>query len=767
MDFKKNTKKRLQKPFKILAEGAGGRKGNFPLGEHFLAIMEVNSEIRPVPSGKSLPSSGLDTKKPFRHSDLKGEVLRLIAKEPLDKREISRRLQLAPEQHRKLPNLLKQLEVSGAIVRIRKERYVIPRAADLFTGRIQFHISGSAHILSEVSGVSDLFVSAENTFTAMHGDRVVARILTEKPLAKWSQESSSRKEGHVIRILERANQTIVGTLQKSKNFHYVAADDPRFVHNLYVSLPEPPLRAGVGDKVVARLDAWPSRHVNPEGTIVEVLGRTGAPGVDMLAILRKHQLSEEFPPQVLHQAEQISTTIPPEEIRRRTDLRDCLIITIDPDDARDFDDAIEVQRTAGGWSVGVHIADVSHYVRPKSPLDREAFSRGNSIYLPDRVIPMLPKTLSNGICSLKPNEERLVFSVFAEVSHSGKIHSVRFSKSVIRSAMRLTYKEAFAILQRKPRTEIEQRVHIAWELASLLRSRRFAHGALDLDFPEVKVWVDETGRPARLERIENDISHQLVEELMLLANELTARELKRHKQATIYRIHEKPDPDKLLEYREQILAHGIRVGDLTNRDELQQLLASLRGSPYEPVLKIGLLKSLKRARYSPDPLGHFGLAKADYLHFTSPIRRYADLVVHRALERHLGLTRSGPSSADLSSVADHISITERVAADAEKDAIKLKKLEYFQQILDQKKREPFRAIILEVRNYGLFIELPDVLVTGLIHVSLLGKDFFVHDSARARFVARRSKTVYKAGDALKVTVARVDFFKQQVDFRPL
>ncbi len=696
-------------------------------------------------------------------TNFSSRLLRLLAKEPLDETQILHQLRLNEGERQKLKDLLEQLEQEGTIARIRKKQYVLPDVADLFTGAIQFHINGSAHVLSEVPGVGDLFISAENTFTAMHGDRVVARVATEQPdLGRNRGRRALQKEGRVIRILKRVNRTIVGTLQKSKKFHYVVADDPRFIHNLYV---RPSLKAKEGDKVVARLDVWTSRHVNPEGTIIEVLGRVGAPGVDMLSIMRKHHLPEDFPADVLLQADQISTTIPPNEIHRRTDLRDHLIITIDPDDARDFDDAIEVQRTANGWSVGVHIADVSHYVKSKSPLDREAFLRGNSVYLPGRVIPMLPKTLSDGICSLKPHEERLVFSVFAEISRKGKILSTRFCKSVIRSAARLTYKEAFAILQRPPQTEIEHRVHIAWEVASLLRRQRFAQGALDLDFPEVKVWVDQLGHPVRFERIENDISHQLIEELMLLANELTARELKFHKLPTIYRIHEKPDSDRLLEYREQVLIHGLRVGDLSNRDELQRLLTSLRGSPYEPMLKVGLLKSLKRARYFPDPLGHFGLAKADYLHFTSPIRRYADLIAHRSLECRLGWVRGGPSQ--LLKVAEHISMTERSAADAEKEAIKLKKLEYFHDILHQKHPSSFRAIVLEVRNYGLLVELPELLVTGLIHLSILGDDFFIYDSARGQLVGSHSKAIHKAGDTLEVTVARVDFFKQQVDFKPL
>ncbi|HEY5706380.1 MAG TPA: ribonuclease R [Terrimicrobiaceae bacterium] len=712
-------------------------------------------------------------KKPFGergNDDLRSRILAILGQGALDKIEISKALGLAPQQRRTLRELLREMEVAGEIARIRKDRYVLPEDADLVTGEIQFHASGSAHVLGKKAGQQDLYISGENTFTAMHGDRVVARLITETarpPEGKPGRPAKPpRREGRVIRILERANDTIVGTLQKTRNFHFVVADDPRFVHNLYVPAPSPPLFAGVGDKVVARLDAWTSRHVNPEGHVVEVLGPAGSPGVDMLSIVRKYRLPGPFPPEVLREAEGLPIEIDAGEFERREDLRDRFILTIDPDDARDFDDAIEVEAVHDGWRVGIHIADVSHYVAPKSGLDREAVSRGNSVYLADRVIPMLPEALSNGLCSLRPNEDHLTFSVFAQINRKGKVHSVRFAKTVIRSAVRLTYKEAFAHLKRPPHDDLTRKLHVAWELASLLRRQRFAAGSLDLEFPEVKVWLDEQGKPLRLEKIENDISHQLIEEFMLLGNELVAREIMRHRQPSLYRVHEKPDATKLLEFRETTLVHGIHCGDLSHRPELQKLLASIRGKPQEYAIKLGLLKSLKRARYASEPLGHFGLNKSNYTHFTSPIRRYSDLVVHRALAQLLGLTKRGPDSSALASVSEHLSTTERIAADAEKDSVKLKKLEYFQDQVSRRAGEAFSARILEVRNYGLLIELPDFLMTGLVHVSSLDGDFFLLDAPRARLVGRRSRRVFQVGDEIEVAVARVDFFKQQVDFRP-
>ncbi|MEI6033299.1 MAG: ribonuclease R [Verrucomicrobiae bacterium] len=766
--WKGSEKPRHHQPSAARPRDAAAQGGGQPLKKGSSA---GRPEKQQAPEGKphgkqgARPQAGRQPgAKPVGSSPLKQDILRLLAKSPLDKAEISEALKLEPALRTKLLGLLRDMEIAGEIARIRKDRYILPKEADLFTGVIQFHASGAAHVLNETAGEPDLYISAENTFTAMQGDRVVARVATERVPA-WRPATTPRREGRVIRILTRTNETIVGTVQKSKNFFYLVADDPRFVHNLYLQPPAPPLVANVGDKVVAHLDSWPSRHVNPEGHIIEVLGPVGTPGVDMLSIIRKHNLTVDFPEAVVRDAEGVSPEVEPREAARREDLRGKFIFTIDPDDAKDFDDAIDVEATADGWKLGIHIADVSHYVRPKSEIDREAKVRGNSVYLVDRVIPMLPEALSNGICSLKPGVDRLAFSVFAEVSRQGKVHAVRFAKTVIRSAVRLTYKQAFEILSLPPRGDtLAERVHTAWEVSSLLRKKRFAAGSLDLDFPELKVWLDAKGKPVRLERVENDISHQLIEEMMLLANELVGRELKVKRQPAIYRIHEKPDADKLIEFREFASGQGVGAGDLTNRDELQKLLAGLRGQPHESAVKVALLKSLKRARYAPDPAGHYGLAKADYTHFTSPIRRYSDLVVHRALERLLEITKTGPDSQTLAAICEHISTTERTASDAERESVRLKKLEFFQIQVGERTGQTFRATIMDVRNFGMFVELPEFLLSGLVHISSLGGDFFVPDLAKGRLVGRSTKKVYRVGDQIEVSVAKVDMFKQQVDF---
>ncbi|MEY2484104.1 MAG: ribonuclease [Verrucomicrobiota bacterium] len=706
-----------------------------------------------------------ETDQPLREQILR--LLRAPKYRPLDSVELGKALGRKSGVRMNLNAVLRELEQAGEIARIRKNRYVLPSEADLVTGTLHVHQAGYAFLPREKPGEQDLFIAAENTGTAMHGDRVVARITRDEPYAR-ARSGQGRAEGRVIRVLERAHDSLVGTLEQSKNFFYVVPDDPRIVHNVYVQVPpQPPLPKipNRGDKVVVRLEPWESRHVNPEGQIVEVLGPASAPGVDMLSIIRKYHLPTEFPGDVVAEAHEIPETVSERMFEGREDLREQFIVTIDPDDARDFDDAINVERVpGGGWRLGVHIADVAAYVKPGGALDREAYKRGNSVYLPDRVIPMLPERLSNGVCSLHPGVNRLTHSVFIEFTKQGRTKSCSFARTIIRSARRLTYREAYAFLTAPPNDELSERLHVAWELASLLRKNRFQQGSLDLDFPEVKVRLDDQGRPIRLERIENDESHQLVEEFMLAANEAVARELKNRSIPVIYRVHENPEPDRLAEYRELVLSYNYKVGDLTNRSELQRLLASLAGKPEEQALKIGLLKSLKRARYAPQPLGHYGLAKTNYTHFTSPIRRYADLVVHRTLAERDHPHRSRADVGRLAATAEHISITERVAAEAEMESVKMKKLEFFQRQLDARDPQVFRAAVIDVKNFGLLVELPDVLITGFVHVSSLTDDFYVFHPAQRRFIGRQSRRRFSVGDQLRVFVARVDVFKRQVDF---
>jgi len=696
-------------------------------------------------------------------------LLELLASpryQPLNKTELANNLHVPVNERSRFRRVLNDLETAGKITKIRKERYVLPQEADLMVGVLQVNPDGFGYLLNEAGdGLGDLYISAENQGTAMHKDRVVARIIRDRALPDRGRRNRGNREGRVIKILERANQTIVGTLQRSKNFYYVVPDEPALVHDIYVTvrpggishMPE------VNDKVVVRLDPWEHRHLNPEGDIIEVLGPARKPGVDILSIIRKHDLPVAFPEAVLKDADQIPLNIPERELRTREDLRSAPVFTIDPDNARDFDDALHVVDSDGGWSVGIHIADVSHYVRPGGALDREAMRRGNSVYLPDRVLPMLPERLSNQICSLRPHEDHLTKSVFVEFDRSGRMKSYRFAATVIRSAARFTYGEAYAVLQRAPRTPIENDIHRAWKLAAILRERRFKQGALELDMPEVRVVLDGEGKAVGLTREENDISHQLIEEFMLLANELVARQTRERLIPSIYRIHEDPEAQRLADYRDQIRSYGIEVGDLSQRREMQRFLKLLVGRHEESALKIGLLRSLRRAAYSPEALGHYGLAKNDYTHFTSPIRRYADLLVHRSFAAMLPHHRGKPlRSVDLVATSEHISKTERTAADAEREAVRLKKMEYFTGLA----RKPHRlqGTILDVRNYGLLVELKEALVVGMIRISTLDHDFFVFDPVRQRITGRRSKMSFAVGDRVVVRVARVDAFRQRIDF---
>jgi ribonuclease R len=621
-------------------------------------------------------------------------------------------------------------------------------------GRLLFNMrGGGARLLGEGDKLL-AWIGEGETGTGLHGDTVEAR-----------QTRGDRAQ--VTRVLERAREVHVGTLQKQKGNAYVIPDDPRMPFNLLVRAGGPELSRPprTGDKVAVRMEPWTNANLSPAGQIIELLGAAGAPGVDMLSVIRTHELPGDFPAAVMRETQAFADGIPQDELSRREDCRKQLVLTIDPDDAKDHDDAITVEKHGDGWRLSVHIADVAHFVRPGSALDKEARRRGNSTYLADRCIPMLPLRLSADLCSLREGVDRFAHSVFMEITPAGKVKKVRFAKTVIRVTARLTYRQAHAMLEGKKvgdfPPEIAAQVRGAWELAAVLRKQRFAQGSLDLDFPEVKVWLDKEGRAERIERVVHDESHQLVEEFMLAANEAVAHEIKNRPAACIYRIHEKPDKERLQEFRQVAAVAGLRLGDLTQRKEVMRMLQAIRDRPDEFRLKLEFLKSLKRAAYSPEPLGHYGLAKADYLHFTSPIRRYADLVAHRVLAREKGGGRK-----ELGETADHISETERRSAAAEQESVLLKKMEFFQRQLDAKKPQNFTAVVREVKAQGLLVEVPDVDTTGFIQLWMLPGGPYQFDSARARMTNRRSKKSFQAGDKLAVYVYRVDAERRQIDFAP-
>jgi ribonuclease R len=589
---------------------------------------------------------------------------------------------------------------------------------------------------------------------ALHGDTVEAKVIRGD-------------KARVTRVVRRAREAIVGTYQRQKGHTFLVPDDPRIPFDILIRAGGPALSRPprAGDKVLVKLEPWKDLNVSPAGQIVELLGAPGETGVDMLSVIRTYDLPDEFSAAVLREADQCPDRIPPAEIARREDCRKDFVLTIDPDDAKDHDDAICVRKLRDGWHLSVHIADVAHYVRPGSALDREAKSRGNSTYLADRCIPMLPLRLSADLCSLREGVDRLAHTAFIEYTPEGKTRRVRFAKTIIRVAKRLTYKEAKKHLDApapapgKSGAHITQALHAAWELASMLRKRRFAAGSLDLDFPEVKVFLDKEGRAERIEKIENDESHQLIEEFMLAANEAVAHHIKNRPAPCVYRVHEKPDPERLEEFRQLAATEGLRVGDLKLRKEVQKMLAALKGHPDGHHLKVEFLKSLRRAAYSVDPLGHYGLSKADYLHFTSPIRRYADLVAHRVLAHE----RAG-GRKEFQEIAERISDTERNSAAAEQESVLLKKMEYFQRQLDARKPDEYRAIVIEARANGLLVEVVDVDTTGFVPAQMLPGGPYEFDRTRRQLLARRGGRKYKAGDTLQVYVCRVDAGQRQIEF---
>ena len=690
-------------------------------------------------------------------------ILKLLGRPdyvPANVPELLRHLRLAPQRQQELQRVLRALEQSGRIARLKGNRYIQPREADLVPGRIRINRQGKGFLQPDDPGLKEIMVPEEKTSTALHEDRVlVRRDVRPKGLRP---ERLEQETGAVIRILERKRTQLVGTLQQGRQFRYVIPDDPRMPHDIYVPPPRDVGRpAQVGDKVVVELQQWESRHTNPEGEIIEVLGPTDAEGVDMLSVLRQYQLPLHFPKPVLQEARAIGAQLRPEELRGREDCRRHQVVTIDPDDAKDFDDAICLQRVSQEhWKLWVHIADVSHYVKPGGALDTEARSRGNSTYLVDRVIPMLPEALSNELCSLKPEVDRLTKCVEFLVAQDGRVLGSKFYSAVIHSQRRFTYREVLEVLQREPDGAIERMLHEAHELAQTIRRARFRAGSLDLDFPERKIRLDEGGRIARIERVENDVSHQLIEEFMLLANEAVAARLMNQKVKAIYRVHEEPDPRRLQEYREEVLSHQVPCGNLANRAEVQKLLHRLNTLAIGPALKIGFLRSLMRARYAVEPLGHYGLAKAKYAHFTSPIRRYADLVVHRAL-----FQKSHGSAHSLNETAEHISDTERNSADAERDSKDVKLYAFLKAQLQSHEPTPYPALVIDVRNFGFFVDVPDLAMSGLVHLSSVEDDFYTFDAERSQLIGRRSRKLIRLGDRIQVQVAKVDSFKKQVDFR--
>ena len=606
-----------------------------------------------------------------------------------------------------------------------------------------------------------------------------------------------------MEIVKRARTTIVGDLRRDGRNFFVAPDDPRFVYE--IGVPDP-TKSKVqptphpGDKVVVKLGEWRRREQPLMGEVTERLGRTHEPRAELLGIFIKHGLEPNFPADVEREAAAIPNQVSAKDIEGRLDYRAVPVFTIDPDDAKDFDDALSIEHLDGGdVRVGIHIADVSTYVKPGTAIDREARTRGNSTYLVGTVIPMLPEKLSNGLCSLVEAQDRLCKAVFLTFGPDIRIKQTDFANTVIRSRKRLTYKQAYALLFEnslekiralpvppKHQTgstgralrdlndwelaDLQTWIRALWRIASSLRQARMAHGSLDLDMPETKIFVDPQGYADRLERIEQDESHQLIEEFMLAANEALARLTRTQRLPSLYRVHGEPDAEKLSDYRQFVATFGIKVGDLTRREEVVKLLKILKTHAQGYTLRTQFLRSLKKACYLGAPEGHYGLHKKDYTHFTSPIRRYSDLVVHQVLQSYLGRRPEGGAVRHdirgVQQLAEHLSLTEVNSSEAERESVKIKLLEFFERELAKKKKTAFAAIITDVRRHGFFIELVESMTFGFVSSDSLGDDYYQLNPEGNALVGRRKHRAFELNGRLDVVVDKVDRFKRVIDFRP-
>ncbi len=712
---------------------------------------------------------------------------------PQDASAIARGMGLSSAERPALRALLREGEESGSLLRLRQSRYALKALADedvALTGRIT-QLPGGKLLFSPDAATAEALrprfpqetrlefpVRSFRSQGAMDGDRVrVSLKLAAAPgfrrrsRGKRPAPADLRPEVRVEEILQRRSGHWVGIYRSIGRYGMMLGDGRSAPEHVRLLAPPPPgLLAGMS--IVVAPQDYPRGNMEATGRVVRVLGWPEDAGVGVTTILHKYALADEFPPEVLAETLALPETISDRERERREDWSERCVITIDPATARDFDDAIAVRALpSGGWELAVHIADVSHYVRPGSALDREAEARGNSTYLPDRVLPMLPPRLCDSICSLREGEDRLTCLCLMEVNAQGKVYKTRFARAIIRSRRRLDYAAALAVLEGRGSThdaEIDAMLHTAHKLAGLLRRRRMEQGALELDMPTLRVVVDEQGRPCGVETEQSDISHQLIEEFMLAANEAVARALREHMLPAIYRIHEEPDPAKLHEFSLTVKSYGIPCGTLDSREELRRVMESIRGHQDEQALRFALLRSMMRARYAPRPLGHYGLAKGDYCHFTSPIRRYADLVVHRSFARLCGEQKSPlPRTSQLEATAEHISDTERNSAMAEQEAQRLLLAEYLQQQCESDSPRLWQALVTACWPQGLAVELPELRLKGFVSGAELPQNARWYHERHANRWSSTDGHRLLPGAALRVIPLRVDVESGFVDCRPV
>ena len=692
------------------------------------------------------------------------EFMREEAYRPMDIQELVSVFDINPDEYRAFKKTLKTMEKEGLIFRTKKDKFALPERLGLITGKLQAHAKGFGFLIPEIEGEKDVFIPSSFINGAMNGDRILVQITRE-------DKNGKKREGEVIQILERANTKIIGVYEDSKNFGFVIAEDTRISQDIFISKKD---RNGAkdGDVVVVEITKWPEKRRTPEGVVKEVLGQKGDKGLDILTIIKKYGLPEEFPPKVQAFASGIDEEIPLKEYKRRKDLRDVRMVTIDGEDAKDLDDAVSIERLDNGrYRLGVHIADVSHYVREKNPLDKEALKRGTSVYLIDRVIPMLPKKLSNGICSLNPKVDRLTLSCIMDIDSSGKVLDHEIVESVIRTNERMTYTDVTKILKDND-PELSKRYEYLLddfkameELCNILYKKRTKRGAIDFEFEESKIILNEFGKPIDIKPYEREIANRIIEEFMLVCNETVAEHMFWSHLPFVYRIHEDPDEEKLEKFREFIYNLGYIVkwnGEVKPRN-LQEILEKVRGKKEETVVSTLLLRSMMRAKYSPECVGHFGLAAKYYCHFTSPIRRYPDLQIHRIIKEFINGKIDDDRSKKLTALVDYAarqsSETENIATEAEREVDDLKKAEY---MLDRIGEE-FEGIVSSVTSFGMFVELPNT-IEGLIHITALDDDYYIYDENHLCLMGERTKKIYRLGDFVKVRCSKVDIPNREIYF---
>jgi ribonuclease R len=686
------------------------------------------------------------------------DYLRSAAGRPLKAKELARGLGIATEDYIEFKHLLERLEDEGILYRVQRQRYAVPEKINLVVGRLQTIRGGAGFVVPDEPG-PDLFIPAEGTGSAVDGDRVIARVERRR--------RGPRAEGTVIKVLERARQTVVGAYHAVRDFGFVTPEDSKLTRDVFVPTGHA-LDARDGDIVVVRVSDWGGGQRGPTGDVERVLGPLTAPGVDILAVAYGHELPLEFASGVEHAADQIRERgIRSEDLVDRTDLRSTLVFTIDPADAKDHDDALSIESAEEGlWRVGVHIADVSFYVTEGSPLDLEAYARGTSVYLVDRTIPMLPHALSGDLCSLVPDQDRLALSVLLLLDADGNVREHRVERTVIRSRHKLSYEQAQAALDGTSAIDPDTDRALAQLLAlsRSLRQKREGRGSLDFDLPEARVILNTAGEPTDIQRVLRLESHRLIEDFMLLANETVAARAARARVPFVYRIHEPPDANRLQQLADFVGTLGYRLtgGENPGPKDLQRLLERAKSRPEESLISTVVLRSMKQARYSAENVGHFGLAARHYTHFTSPIRRYPDLVVHRlCVTQFLESERVGKgASSGLGDVARTSSERERVAVAAERDSIDLKKVEFMERHLG----DDFDGTISNVTAFGFFVLLDAYFVEGLVHVSSLDDDYYVYVEEQFTLVGENYRRQFRLGDRVRVQVAAVDIEQRKIDF---